>query len=139
MDMNDIIGKLEALGVTLKLAIDYECETITPEIESLLRELSNDREAAIDALAGRRFVQLPNNTPIPAQFRSDRMNQIRHVFAVCYKLLELHEGASTEEQWHAAYNYHEGRLDASDPLAIELYITCVTELERQYRALEGAQ
>ena len=133
MDVLQIIGKLEALGVTLSLAVDYECSEITPEIKALLQELSKNRETVIDALAGQRYIPLPDNTPIPAAFRSDRLNQIHAIFAVCYRMLELYEGAGTEEQWKSVYAYHEGKLDDTDTLAVELHTVCVSELIRQYR------
>jgi hypothetical protein len=136
MDIFQIIGHLETMGVNLTLAIDYE-GNITPEAETLLQALSKDREAAIDCLAGRRFAPLPDNMKLPPQFQSERMKQIQHIFRVCFTLLEKHEGAETEEQWKAAATFCEGKLDPKDRLATDMHIACYTELHRQHKKGRG--
>ena len=134
MDVLKTIGQLEALGINLTLAIDYE-GVITPEADALLNELSDNREVAVDFLAGRRFAPLSDNTPIPSQFRSQRMNEIRAIFATLYKMLEKFEGITAHEDWKKAANYYNGRLDEHDVLAISMYTICYEELSRQYRKL----
>ena len=138
MDVIRIIGNLEAKNVTLSLAIDFE-GVITPEAEKLLRELSQNKQAAIDVLAGRRYVPLPDNIKLPPEFRSERMKQIRDIFAKCYNLLEKYECAKTEEQWRDIHNYHEVRLDGNDPLAVSLFTACVEELHRQYKSAKDGK
>jgi len=130
MDASKIIGELEALDIHLTLAIDYE-GNITLGVDKLLQQLSQNKEAALDVLAGRRFASLPDNSP--HTFRSERMKQIRQIFASVYKMLELHEGAKTHEQWQAVSSYRESRLDENDPLAVDLHTACIGELMRQYK------
>ena len=40
--------------------------------------------------------------------------------------------------WHDIHNYHEGRLDGGDPLAVAMYAACVDELARQHGTQESA-
>jgi len=127
-DVSKIVGNLEAKNVTLSLAIDFEGD-ITPEAEKLLQELSQNKQAAIDVLAGRRFAPLPDNTPHP--FRSERLMQIRSIFAVCYRMLEKFEGIEDPEQWRKAATYYEGRL-GNDALSVDMFTVCYNELQRQY-------
>ena len=69
MDAMNIIGRLEALGFTFRLAVDYEYDgEPTPEADELLRRLADDRAAAIDYLVAGRFVPLPDDTPIPLEW-----------------------------------------------------------------------
>jgi hypothetical protein len=59
------------------------------------------------------------------------MNEIRPIFTTCYKLLEVHEGATTEDDWKAVYAFREGKLDGSDPLAVAMHTAAISELRRQ--------
>ena len=126
MDVLNIIGKIEAADVTLSLAIDYE-GSITPEVEELLRELSNDREAAIDALAGRRFVPLPDDIKLPAQFRSDYEKRTAAIFRTCFDMLIKFEGITELEEWKEASVYYQGKLSDKDPLAVSMFTICYEE------------
>ena len=68
METFEIIGQLEELGFTFRLAIDYEFDgELTPEANELLHQLADDREAAIDCLLSRRFVSL-DDIAIPAEW-----------------------------------------------------------------------
>jgi len=132
MDCIQIIGELEALGVNLSLAIDYEFSgDLTPEIQSLLQKLSEDKEAAIDSFLCKRIVPLPENTPLPPQFRSKRMRQVQNIFRVCFDMLAKHEDVKTEARWREVYAYHEGKLDGNDPLAVAMHTAAISELRRQ--------
>ena len=132
MDGMQIIGHLEEHGVKLSLAIDYEIDgEPKPEVESLLRKLSEEKDAAIDYFLSKRIVPLPDNTPLPVQSRSVRMKQIAKIFRVCFDMIEKHEGSKTEAQFKAAADYHEGRLDPNDQLARDLNRASYTELSRQ--------
>ena len=136
MDGMQLIGELESLGVSLSLAIDYEYNgTLTPEIESLLSKLSEQKEAAIDYFLSKRIVPLPDDVKLPKEFKkplSARMKQISHIFRTCFDMLKLHESCQTEEQFKAAADYHIGKLDASDQFAINMNTVCYKELSRQY-------
>jgi len=69
MDAFEIIGQLEKLGFTFQLAIDYEYGgELTAETETLLTQLSDDREVAIDYLLSQRFVPLPDSFSLPAEW-----------------------------------------------------------------------
>ena len=69
MDGMQIIGQLEKLGFTFRLAIDYEFGgEPTAETETLLTQLADDREAAIDYLLSQRFVPLPDDFLLPAEW-----------------------------------------------------------------------
>jgi len=133
MTITAIIEDLSSFGVEIELGVKVISKSKpTPESDELLQKITERREEVIDHLLAGRIVQLPDNTPLPPQFRSERMKKIAHIFRVCYNLLEKHEGASTEEQFKAAADYHIGKLDASDQFAINMNTVCYKELSRQY-------
>jgi len=69
MDTFEIIGQLEKMGFTFQLAIDYEFDgEPTAETETLLAQLADDREAAIDYLLSQRFVPLPDSFLLPSEW-----------------------------------------------------------------------
>ena len=69
MDSMNIIGQLEEQGFIFRLAIDYEYTgEPSPEAEALLHRLADARESAIDCLIAGRFVPLPDDTAIPAEW-----------------------------------------------------------------------
>ena len=134
MTVGAIIEALDNLGVNVELGISCNSKMKPdPEAESLIKMLSDQRDAAIDYLLIGKLVPLPDDTKLPAQFRSERMNQIRNIFAICYRMLDLYEGSKTLEQWREVHAYHEGRLDEKDPLAVAMHTVCVEELRRQYK------
>jgi len=135
MNVGHIIESLDKCGVIVELGINLKSgQKPPPEAEPLIKMLSDRREGVIDHLLAGRFVPLPDSAKIPDAFRSERMNEIRAILAVCYRLLELHEGAETEAQWKAAHSYHEGRLDGNDQFAVQMHTAAILELQRQYQS-----
>ena len=62
------------------------------------------------------------------------MERIKHVFKVCYELLEKYSGGIKESDWSDIAKYHDERLDPSDPFAIDMHTACYKELSRLYEA-----
>ena len=71
--------------------------------------------------------------------RSAKEQRARNIFAVCYGLLAKYENGIADEDWHDIYSYHEGKLDGNDPMAVEMFTVCVSELHRQYSAEKSPQ
>jgi len=64
---------------------------------------------------------------------SDREKRVRRVFRVGFELIDRYKGGVEDGDWPDIHRWHEGKLDASDPLAAAVLIACIDELERQYR------
>jgi len=59
------------------------------------------------------------------------MERIKHIFKTCYEMLERYQDIS-ESDWVDIAKYHDGKLDQSDPFAIDMHTACYKELSRQY-------
>jgi len=128
-----IIEDLRDLGIDVELGVKVNAQSKpSPEVEKLLNKLSENREDAINHLLAGKIFPLPDNTPHP--FYSDRMKQIRKIFAVCYRMIEIFENKNrTEEQWKIIADYHNGKLDPSDDFAIKMHTICYGELHKQFK------
>ena len=67
------------------------------------------------------------------------MKRIQIIFRTCYELIEKYSGGITDSDWKDINNYHEGKLDDKDPLAVALFTACVEELMRQYKSLKDSK
>ena len=130
MNAGQIIGHLESMGYTFSLAIDYENDTTpTPEAEELLHRLAADKESAIDYLLSRRYVPLPENTPLPTQWHNQRHKRI---FRQAYGALEKHSGASTAAEFKAASDEFI-EMSKGDSLLQEVLAAIYSEIARESR------
>ena len=69
MDAFEMISRLEEIGFAFRLAIDYEYGgEQTEETETLLAQLADDREAAIEYLLSQRFAPLPDSFALPIEW-----------------------------------------------------------------------
>jgi len=59
--------------------------------------------------------------------------RIAHIFRTCYELLDKYRNGIDDQDWEEIHNYHKGRLDSKDKLAVDMYTVCVKELYEQYK------
>jgi len=130
-----IIGHLEHMGYRFRLAIDYECDAMpTPEAAELLRRLAADKDAAVDYLLCGRFVPLPKNTPLPAEWR-DGDQRIKQIFRAAFDALQKHRGAETTEEFRSAADDF-SELSKSDPFLCDLLVAVYSEIGREHKSRE---
>ena len=65
-----------------------------------------------------------------------REQRIKQIFKTCYELVSKYSNGIKDGDWLDIWDYHKGKLDDNDMLAVEMYTACINELERQYRAGE---
>lgn len=139
MTIGAIIETLRDNGVDVEIGIKVDAKAKpTAEMETLIQMLTDKRDEAIDRLLIGRYVPLPDDTKVPQQFMSERMKQIRNIFAVCYRMIEKFENQNrTAEHWKIISEYHNGKLNPADDFAIKLHTICYSELAKQYQELKN--